>query len=182
MRELQEEEQGRSLASHFFASPSLAMTTSLTATLTQLSVSSKETRVQCLFWEIQMGVKGRRGETRFHGFKLFLSRCCFPPFQQLISSTLGLRPGLPHVAWQGLSHLSKSFIEGHGRQASSLLLLALGQALPRVATQLSLRFQVDVPHCSFLLLFKLPLTQMKLSCLGWLPWLPQTTGDVIPLG
>lgn len=72
MRWLQEEERGRPLVSHFFASPRLAMTTSLTAALTQVPVSSKETRVQVLFWEIQMGVNGKRGETRFHGFKLAL--------------------------------------------------------------------------------------------------------------
>lgn len=101
MRWPQEEKQGRPLASCFFVSPSLAMTTSLTAALIQVSVSSKEYRVQHLFWEIQMGVKGRRGETRFHGFKLALSQCCFPPHQQLISPVLGLRPSSASCSMAG---------------------------------------------------------------------------------
>jgi len=169
MRQLQEEEQGRPVASRFFASPSLAMTASLTAALTQVSVSSKETRVQHLFWEIQTGVKRRRGETRFHGFKLFLSRCCFPPFQQLISPVSGLRPSPASsprfpVAWQGLSHLGKSFTEGHGGEVTSRFLFMTEQALPQIAPHLLLSFQVVVPHCGFLFLFKVPLTQMRPSC------------------
>lgn len=68
------------------------MTTSLTAALTQVSISSKENRVQPLFSEIQMGLKGRRGETCFHGFKLFLSLCCFPPLQQSVSPVSRFRP------------------------------------------------------------------------------------------
>lgn len=172
MRWLQKKQQGRPLAPSFFASPSLVMTISLTAALTQVSVSSKETRVQRLFWEVQMGVKGRRGETCFHGFKLFLSRCCFPPLQQLISPVLGLRsrPASPRfsAAWQGVSHLGKSFAEGHGREASSLLLLMWQQALPHVAPHLLLSFQVAVSHCGFLPLFKLPLAQMRPSCMSTL--------------
>lgn len=118
-----------------------------------------------------MGVKGRRGEPRFHGFKLFLSQCCFPPLQQLISPVLGLRPSPASspsfpAAWQGLSLLGKSFTEGHSREASSLLLLMPVQALPRVAPCLLLSFQVAVPHCGFLLLFKLPLTQMQPRCMS----------------
>lgn len=117
-----------------------------------------------------MGVKGRRGEIRFHGFKLFLSQCCFPLLQQLISLVSGLSPSPASsprfpAAQQGLSHLGKSFSGGQGREASSLLLLVLGQALPCVAPCILLSFQVAVPHCGFLLLFKPPLAQMRPGCM-----------------
>lgn len=88
-RPLQEEEWGRE---HFSFSLQLAWQWPFHSQLHwPKSVSSKETRVQCLFWEIQMGVKWRRGEIRFHGFELFLSRCCFPPVTQIISPVSKLR-------------------------------------------------------------------------------------------
>lgn len=154
------------------------MTTLLTAAPAQVSASSKETGVQRLFWEIQMGVKGRRGETRFHGFKLFLSRHCFPPLQQLISWVSGLGPGPASsprfpAPRQALSHLGKSFAE-RTRQGSEQ------SALPRVTPWLLWSFQVALPHRCSLLLLKQPLTQMRPSCTS--PPLPQTMGDVIPPG
>lgn len=88
-----------------------------------------------------------------------------PFFSAANFSSFGAQAQLmPPAAWQGLSHLGKSFTEGHGREPSGLL--TPRQALPRVAPQLSLSFQVAVPHCGFLLLFKLPLTQMSPSCMS----------------
>lgn len=55
------------------------MTTSLTAALAQVFASSKETGVQRLFWEIQMGVKGRRGGDLFPWFPA-------PSFSMLLPS------------------------------------------------------------------------------------------------
>lgn len=109
-----------------------------------------------------MGVKGRRGETRFHGFKLFLSRRCFPPLQQLISLVLGLRPGPASsprfpAPQQALSHLGKSFAE-RTRQGSEQ------SALSHVTPWLLWSFQVALPYRCFLLLLKQPLTQMRPSC------------------
>lgn len=83
------------------------------------------------------GSEGKKGETCFHGFRLFLSLHRFPPLQQLISPIRGLRPHSASCAQQGLSHLVRYFTEQRGWEASGLLLLVLGQILPCVAPQLS---------------------------------------------
>ena len=140
----------RKRAFRFFASPSLAMAISLSASLTQVCLIKRNQSSVSILGNTD-GSEMKEGGDPFPWFQALSFSMLLPSCYTDNFSSFGAQAALPPAARQGLSHLGKLLTEGHGREAGGLLLLMSGQALPGTAPQLSLSFQVAVSHCNFLL-------------------------------
>lgn len=113
----------RKRAFWFFASSSLAMAISLSTSLTQVCLIKRNQSSMSILGNTD-GSEVKEGGDPFPwfqalSFSMLLPSCYTDNFFQF----RGSGTVLPLAARQGLSHLSKLFTEGHGREVSGLLLL-----------------------------------------------------------
>lgn len=97
------------------------------------------------------GSEGKEGGDPFPWFQARSFSMLLPSSSAANFSSLGAQAQVC-LLWHGKVFHTLAHPSPRDTAEKRVVLLALGRALPRVATQLSLSLQVDVPHCSFLFL------------------------------
>lgn len=152
----------RKRAFWFFASPSLAMAISLSTSLTQVCLIKRNQSSMSILGNTD-GSEGKEGGDPFPWFQALSFSMLLPSCYKEKFSSFEAQAQLCLLQQGRVFYTLASCSLRHSRGASTLLLFMSGQALPCVAPQLPLGFQVAVSHCNFLLLFKLTLTPLKSS-------------------